>query len=276
MRETREALEKKTQRAIIQHAFFRWESAAVIGLTLILAFFMRFLIPQVPAGIWLLAGLIAESVLVYSSLKDPEANRKVVADMLHDEFRPERLQNQELQKLVQEAFNYRSRIAGAISESRDSLLKDDLAQTAAQFDDWIEEMYGLAQRLDRFYQEEALYLRNRTRAMERAGNLQQKLQIENDPAVRQEIQSSLTGIQRQLETIEELENAMERARLRLENTVTAMSTIYTQVTLMGAKDIDSGRSRRLRQEIAEEVTELEDVLLAMDEVYSTESGALPS
>jgi hypothetical protein len=49
---------------------------------------------------------------------------------------------------------------------------------------------------------------------------------------------------------------MERARLRLENTLTAMSTIYTQTMLVGAKDIDSGRARRLRDEIAEEVNEL--------------------
>jgi archaellum component FlaC len=276
MRETREALEQKTQRAIIQHAFFRWESAAVIGLTLILAFFMPLIVEPIPAFVYLLGGLIAEIALVYSSLKDPDANRKVVEDMLQDEFHPERLQNQELQRLVQEALNYRSRIAGAITESRDNLLKEDLLQTAVQFDDWIEEMYGLAQRLDRFYQEEGLHLRNRSQAMERAGELQQKLQIEDDPAVRQEIQSSLTGIQRQIDTIEELQNAMERARLRLENTVTAMSTIYTQVTLMGAKDIDSGRSRRLREEIAEEVVELEDVLLAMDEVYAAEGGTLTS
>jgi hypothetical protein len=52
-----------------------------------------------------------------------------------------------------------------------------------------------------------------------------------------------------------------------------MGTIYTQVTLMGAKDIDSGRSRRLRLEISEEVTELSDVLAAMDEVYATEGAS---
>lgn len=276
MRESREALEKKTQRAILQHALFRWESAVVIALTLLMAFFMPLFIEQIPGFVYLIAGLIAESVLVYSSLKDPEANRQVVAKMLRSEFEPERLQNEKLQQLMREALDYRSRIAGAISESRDSLLKDDLAQTAVQFDEWIEEVYGLAQRLDRFYQEESLHLRNRVRAMERSGQLQQKLAVEDDPAVRQEIETTLVGIQRQIDTIEELENAMERARLRLENTVTSMSTIYTQVTLMGAKDIDSGRSRRLRQEIAEEVTELEDVLLAMDEVYATESGAMAS
>jgi hypothetical protein len=43
--------------------------------------------------------------------------------------------------------------------------------------------------------------------------------------------------------------------------------------LAGAKDIDSSRARRLRHEIAGEVTELNELLLAMDEVYTAESGA---
>jgi hypothetical protein len=43
--------------------------------------------------------------------------------------------------------------------------------------------------------------------------------------------------------------------------------------LAGAKDIDSSRAQRLRHEIADEVTELNDMLLAMDEVYTAESDA---
>jgi hypothetical protein len=43
--------------------------------------------------------------------------------------------------------------------------------------------------------------------------------------------------------------------------------------LAGAKDIDSSRARRLRHEIAEEVTELNDMLVAMDEVYQAEGNS---
>jgi hypothetical protein len=39
--------------------------------------------------------------------------------------------------------------------------------------------------------------------------------------------------------------------------------------LVGAKDIDSGRAKRLRQEISEEVQELENILVAMDDVYAS-------
>jgi len=37
--------------------------------------------------------------------------------------------------------------------------------------------------------------------------------------------------------------------------------------LIGVKDIDSGRAQRLRDDIAEEVKQLHDVVEAMDEVY---------
>jgi hypothetical protein len=36
---------------------------------------------------------------------------------------------------------------------------------------------------------------------------------------------------------------------------------------VGAKDIDSGRAKRLRQDIADQVVGLEDILTTMDEVY---------
>lgn len=270
----RVALEKRAQQAILQHAVFRWESAVVIALTLLLTVFAPQIpfLQLIPAWAWLIGGLAAEAALVYSSLSDVEANRQVVANMLKTEFQPQRLRTPELQRVIQEALDYRGRITAAIRERRDTVLKDDLVATAGQFDEWIEEMYDLARRLDRFYGEKELHQNNRQRAENRRKQLQNQLARENNPAVRREIETNLASIERQLETIEQLENAMERAALRLENTATAMSTIYTQVTLLGAKDIDSGRAQRLRQEIAEEVTELSDVLQAMDEVYASDTA----
>jgi hypothetical protein len=69
-----------------------------------------------------------------------------------------------------------------------------------------------------------------------------------------------------------LDNTIQRAELQLENTLTPLGTIYSQTMLVDAKDIDNGRARRLRQEIDEEVNELNDVLLAMDEVHTAKSA----
>ncbi len=66
--------------------------------------------------------------------------------------------------------------------------------------------------------------------------------------------------ERQLATLEKLEDTIQRAELQLENSYTFLATIYSQTMLVDAKDIDSGRSRRLRQEISDEVDELQDML----------------
>jgi hypothetical protein len=60
---------------------------------------------------------------------------------------------------------------------------------------------------------------------------------------------------------------MERAELQLDDTLSAMGTIYAQMQLIGAKDIDSGRAQRLRQDIADQVHSLHDIVQTMDEVY---------
>lgn len=268
---SRETLEKRAQKAILQYAFLRPESAVVIALTILLSFFGPRIVDILPWWSWLLGGAASEAILVLSSLTDSEAHRRVVAQMLQDEFHPERLNDAWLQKQVQEAFDYRSRITTAIRERRDSVLKDHLSDTASQLDEWLEEVYALAQRLDRYKRERELHVNNRQRAQERIKQLEEQLDDESSSAVKREIEYNLDSLRRQLEAINQLESAMERARLRLENTITSMGTIYTQTMLVGAKDIDSGRAKRLRQEISEEVTELGDVLIAMDEVYATET-----
>lgn len=62
---------------------------------------------------------------------------------------------------------------------------------------------------------------------------------------------------------------MKRAGLQLDNTLAALGTLYAQVQVIDSKDMDSARARRLRDEIHDEVAELQDTILAMDEVYST-------
>jgi hypothetical protein len=53
----------------------------------------------------------------------------------------------------------------------------------------------------------------------------------------------------------------------MDSTLTAMGTIYSQLLIVGVKDIDSGRAQRLREDISEQVKQLQDVVSSMDEVY---------
>lgn len=265
----KQSLEKRARRAMLQHAFLRWESAVVIALTLLLTVFGSSLVEFVPNWAWLLGGIVAEAALVYSSYTDPEIGRKVVAEMLRHEFHPEQLNDKEMQRQMEQALDYRSRITAAVRERNDTVLKDSLIETADQIDDWLESIYSLARRLDRYKREKDVLDRDSKQAAERIRQLEEKLLTENDPRVRQQIETAIAGMQRQIATIDTLDRTMERARLQLETTMSSLGTIYSQTMLVGAKDIDSDRAKRLRQEIVEEVQELDDVLLAMDEVYAS-------
>lgn len=268
--ESKETLERRAQKAMLQHAIFRWESAVVIALTLLLTVFGPRIdaVSFLPAWTWLLGGLLAEALLVYSSYTDAETGRKVVAEMLEDQFEPERLLDKKLQSQVEEALDYRSRITAAIRERRDSVLKDSLEETAAEIDEWLESIYTLARRLDRYKQEKEVLERDKRRAAERIRQLEARSDVENDPKIKIQIEQTTESMRRQISTIEALEKTMDRANLQLENTLSALGTIYSQTMLVGAKDIDSGRAQRLSSDIAGEVQELDNILLAMDEVYA--------
>jgi len=270
-----ETLRDRVQKALFREAIVRPESALVISISLLLAVFA----PQVgflafiPFWVWLLGGAIAEGALIYSSWSDPEFGRMVAAKELQYEFHPEKLSDPKLQQQVNEALDYRSRIEKAIREQDDSLLRDELGATAAQIDDWIEHIYNLAQRIDRYQQERDVLERDRQRTSARITELQNLLAGEEDQNIKAQIAATLESKERQLATLQKLDDTIQRAELQLERSHSLLATIYSQTMLVDAKDIDSGRSRRLRQEIGDEVDELQDMLLAMDEVYAPQSSS---
>ncbi len=271
--ESREALEKRVQNAILQESFVRWESAVVIALTLLLAVFMPRYVPFIRPWMWLIGGLVAEIALVLTSLKDPEFGRKVVANLLKHEFQPERLRDRRLQEHINNALDYRSRIEKTIREREDTVLKNELLATASQIEEWLENMYDLAKRIDRYQSDYQILERDRKKAETRRNQLKEDLQREDNPGVRQQMEVTLESLQRQLETLESLDDTIQRAHLQLENSLTNLGTIYSQTMLVEAKDIDSSRARRLRQEIGDEVTQLHDILVTMDDIQTADQTA---
>ena len=273
MSNRREELEERVQNAILRESFFRWESAVLLGLTAV-STVIPLALSSVPNGYSLAAlavGLLAEAGIVYSSVKDPEFGRKVAAKLLRADFKPGRLRNPKLRKQVEQAFDYRSRIEEAIRRRDGNMITDELRSTASQFDDWIEHIYSLAERIDRYLRDRTSLERDRVRVESRLKQLRQQLNQTRDPALRKQIESTVSSMERQVTTLRDVNSTIQRAELQLENSLTHLGTIYSQTMLVDVKDIDSSRARRLRHEISEEVDELNDVLVAMDEVYSSGS-----
>ncbi len=274
--ETRESLEKRVRNALFQEAIFRSESAVVIAATMLLTvasvvFPDAAVIGMIPPVVWLLGGTAVEAALVASSLTDPEFRRQVVAKMLRRDYKPERLKDKYLQQRMAEALDYRSRIEAGINKRTDTVLRDELIETATQIDDWLESIYDLAMRIDTYQNDAAIVERDRKRAEERLRQLQREKAATQDTAVKAQLEETMAGLQRQLQTLDTLDNTIKRARLQLENSLSHLGTIYSQTMLVEAKDIDRARAKRLRQEIADEVTELNDILISMDDVYSAEA-----
>jgi chromosome segregation ATPase len=156
------------------------------------------------------------------------------------------------------------------------VLKNELLATASQIEEWIENMYDLAKRIDRYQAEHQILERDRKKAETRKSQLEQQLRQEDNPAVKQQIQTTLESLQRQLDTLNSLDDTIQRAYLQLENSLTNLGTIYSQTMLVEAKDIDSSRARRLRHEIGEEVNQLHDILVTMDDIQTAENSAQSS
>jgi hypothetical protein len=261
-------LGRRAWRAMLTNAFFRWESAATIALVILLAFFLPKPFPGWQWWFWLIGGALAEAAIMYSSLTDPQFGRRVVADMLRDEYELDDIKSEKYRCYLEDAFEYRESIEEAVARRRLGVLRDHFQETARQIDDWIHNIYEIARRLDSYVEDDLIH-RDLDRVPKRISELRMQLEQEADPRVRAQLAETLQAKEAQYDNLEQLDNDMQRAELQLEHTLTAMGTIYSQLRRVGAKDVDSGRVRRLREEMADEVRELQDVLDAVDDVYGT-------
>ena len=265
-------LRSRALQAMLSHAFFRWESAVTIAIFFIVLPALTLLlgpswIPWLPWWVWLLAGAVAETAIVWASLFDEATAARVVADMFRRQFDPRTLRRANLRDRVEKALEYRVHIEEVVQRTQKGVLREHLMETARQITTWIEQVYLLAQRLDAYESDPVLEqdLRSVPLAIK---NFRKRLETEDDEAVRAQLQETIASKEAQWANLQRLQNTMEKAEYQLENTLAAMGTVYAQLQLMGAKDIDSGRAQRLREDISEQVAALQDVLETMDEVYS--------
>jgi hypothetical protein len=267
----REELEHKAGRAILIRSVYRWESAVIIGLTLILA--LLTLTGAVPAlfGIfqwwfWLILGAVGEIGLVWSSIKDPEFRARAVAEMFHEKFKPGDINNKALRQRVEKALEYRGRIDEVIAKSREGVLRDHMADVTQGITDWMENVFRLARRLDGYMADETL--RQDLQAVEpEIESLKKRLALEDDDTVKRQISQTIAQKQIQRDNLKKLQNVMEQAQFQLESTITAMGTVYSQIMILGARDVASGRADRLQQDITDQIQALQDVVHTVDEIY---------
>jgi hypothetical protein len=262
-------------RRLLEYSLFRWESAALISGTALLtalAWFFRYL-PEVPNLGWLgtLAfGLFSEGILIIASVLDPATRRKVLAEEPPATPQippPPELSSPELRHTLDKAIEYYQRIQSALNKRGQSPLKVQLQETLGQVRDWLRTLYQLTERLDHWQRERPLLEQDRQQGERRIKELGEQLRKEDNPQVQRQLKETLGALGEQLRAIQSLEDTMEQAQLKLEHSLSALGTLYSQTLLIDAKEGSGGRVAELREEIGNEKAVLEAILGAMDAVY---------
>lgn len=255
--------------AILMKALTRWESLVTIAITAILFLFVQDVtIPGIDwqPWFWLVAGAIAEGALIVSTFTDPEATQQAVSREFEEKFDLSKIRSRVSRERVERALEYR-RSMNELTKRHSGAMRVSLAQTVADVNNWISHMYDLALHIDAF-DGNALVERDRKSVPGQLEKARQRLNIERDPAVRRDLEDQVQNLELQLQNIEATLNTMKRAEIQLDSTLSALGTVYAQMSLLGTKDVDSARAQRLRLEIKDEVDGLQDTILAMDEVQS--------
>jgi len=265
MSEIRSEVQKQARNNILQYAVFRWESAAVIALTLV----VYFLAPGplgLPRELWLVLGLVALGLVIYSSVSDAESNARVLLELYQEKFDPKNVKEKALRKEVEEALEYQRRIELQVRKQQAGLIRDRLEDAANQLSEWVSNIYQLALRLDSYLADDLL-ARERSDLPQELQRLTGQRQREQNPAVQSQLDQVIASKSTQWQTLRQLDARMQQAQLQMDQSLTALATVYSQVQLLNAEAINSGRAERLRSDIQEQVKRLDDLVAGLNEVY---------
>lgn len=264
--DTTREIRQRALGAVLANAFLRWESIVTILLTVILFLFVPQPFPWWQDWFWLLAGAIAEIALVASTLTDADAAQAAVAREFENRYDLRAIRSPVSRQRLQSAIEYRRGMMDLVQRHKGAM-KVSLQQTVNDIDDWIGHMYNIARHIDAFESNE-LVERDRRQVPQQLEKTRIRLQREQDPRIRADLQEQISQIEQQLTNLDATVNSVKRAEIQLESTLSSLGTIYAQMSLLGTKEVDSSRAQRLRLEIQDEVAGLQDTIEAMDEVQS--------
>ena len=268
-------MQEQIRKSLLSYSIFRPESAVVIALTLILATLSILGLPWFPGAwwMWLLFGLLGEGLIVLSSLRDQKFIQQVMNEVFHEKYDVRQLRNPDLRQKLVKALEYRELITKEIDRKPDEVLDEYLRDTARGLEDWIAQVYRLALGLDD--DKDQMVAREMQTVQQELNRFKAELVRQKGTAVQANIEKTISIKQAQWDALCNLRDAREKARLQLEDTLSAISTVYTQVVLLGSKDVNGSRAQRLQQDMLDQVHALQDTSDAMDEVYQT-SGVRPT
>ena len=258
---------QKVLGALLANALLRWETLVTLMVTAILFLFVGDVsLPFIEwqPWFWLVLGGLAETVLVASTLTDPEATEEALAEDFEREYDLRNIRNRVSRERLRDAFEYRRNMLKLADVARGAM-RTRQRNLISGINDWIAHMYSLANRID-YFENNDLAARDLQQVPRKIQLAKQRIETEKDQGTRHDLQQQLKLLQRQLVSLEASASIIKRAEIQLESTLSALGTVYAQMSLLGTKDTKSIRGQRLGIEIKEEIDKLQDTIDAMDEV----------
>lgn len=256
---------KQANAHVIQSALFSPQSASMMIVALI-GFALQISVLGFPMVFWLIFGIAGMLLFTLATLSDSKAVSHAVNRLFLQQFNPGSINNLRARQRLQQALEYVENIQ-KLGTQRGGSMRLQIEATVNEIQAWLEQIYKVARRID-LYEENNLINRDRARVPDELKMLQQRLENEPDPRVKAELQETIRLRETQLSNLKALDTNIKRADIQLENTVVALGTIYAQVQLLDAKEVDGRRTSRLREQIRDEVLSLKDTIEALDDVQN--------
>jgi serine/threonine protein kinase len=176
---------------------------------------------------------------------------------------------------LEKAREYEARIREVITQTCEGPVRERLQSATERLDEWVVYLERLTVRMNEL-EHDSVIRRDRSTVPRAIDRLEARLVLDQDTdtGVKDAVRRTLVARQAQLRYLRALDRIMTQAELHSDETVAALGTIYSQVLLVDARDIQSGRAQRLRADIDEQVQALNDLLDAMVEVQERRQDAL--
>ncbi len=256
---------KKQKAAVETFALFRPESAIVIALTLLLTSLKFMGANWIPGQwwMWLISGIVAETILIANTVKDTQTQAQIEDDLFLQELKLERIQTKRLQAKVSKALEYHLLILQEVN-ANGLELTPALYDVIERMDDWILSIYRLAVKLDSYEQDDIL-LRDAELVPKELTSLKQSLRYEQG-SMRQALEQTIATKEKQLQAITNLKSSLQSAELQMDTTLSALGTAYTQVLNLGTKTVNETDPNQLQNDIFEQIDVLEKMNLEIEKV----------
>ena len=243
---------KQASIVALKHLGKRWLSFAahplgyVIGITLLAGVGYSFSFMWRPLG---LVALLWGSWLIWQFFQEDPAESKTQI---------------RLAPHLEQALAYQAQIEQLIRSVPPGNRPSQQQQLLIQIKHWVQAIHDLGQHISHIGQDDLIHC-DIKRLPKAIKDLEQRLELEPDDLLHNQLQQTIATRKKQLTSLERLHRTVVQAEIQIEDTLSLLGTIYSHLLTDRSTHRVAGYNR-LSDEITEEVDRLQDHLEALEEV----------